>query len=1332
MKQTKLLRLTLLLITLLWGAGSVWAGDFNGTNSSSYVTVPGKFDLSYGSYAGFNRDAFFSDANKIEYSKSNCTATFKFAVSEAGTYILSLEASNGNTAGTYNTDLSVKIYSENESEPIDATCTFTVPDNDNWNDFKYYMFQISSLSAGNYILKIKWSDQANVKNIKLSNTYSNIPATTTFSLEKTAMFDYYFKHGNGGLQNSGNLGYIQDGDYVTYLINNTSERDYEVSFDAASQQAGDQVTVKVWNLDGTTITPSAVSITNQGANTYNSYSVSLGSLTTGPKLLQVNFSVGSDGTYASNLKNLCINAPAATYTTVYNLATAIATNGNIEGGTGSLAPTTAEAAANAPNIAVDATASGAKLGANNDWAQINEKTILSLAGVPNGATLTFVLYENTAITINGTEYTNGQTFTSDKDQNITMTCTTGGYIKTITVVGTAFVNIQDDGRYTNTWYFGKSNGAPEFALERTAEYEYTINDHSLVVNTDAGKLNNASRTDKWAQCNDGTLFKVPVYAGSKLTWDKYNTGNTTGFNIGETLYNEYYVANEEGTVNMSASGISYLNYIKIEPVTLYEISGTVTGGSIDGASVCLTATNGQVYQAEISSGAFTASVPGGSYDVGLSEDVAYVVNSPSAITVTEAGSVGEITITAAPAQTVTGQIINAPAEAFILTFTGNSHNESVECAAGATSYEVTLDPDTYVISSNVGTLSPLSVESFKIVKDAATHNIYYPEVIPAATQQNITVDNTLTAATANNYKSVSDALAAAKAGSISAPVITLTSGQTYREQVIVDQANVTLKTSSTEKAKITFYYGLGYCYYSLNENGYYDKDRAMTRNSKLLVHPARWGCTVKVTNQGNNFYAENIIFENSFNQYYTDEEVTDGVEAYPMGDTSITYDRTLPSGDAGYKVADVRGVTERAAAIAFENNPTGCEVYNCAFIGSQDTYFTSGSLYAKNCDIQGNTDYIYGGGKLVFDNCNLVIGGYSDQNASAYITAQKGSSGDAYIFRDCTVTSSGRTYVSANLGRDWGGASATVYYFNLKNNIGNSMSYTWSNMGGGVTAGTANLHIYDFDATVNANYSTTGSTGANINGLVSDADALTRYADVVSFLGFTPKHIYDDNVVLDESSAYNVCRIAASDNVERTVDLTRSLSAGNWSTIVLPFAMAETKLKAAFGEDVKVAELTGGNVSEMTFSTVKATEANKPYAIKVGTAFSSVTIEGVTIVEPTETEPAVTTTDNSWIFNGTYSGGNIPSGSYYFKANKLYLANGKQTVKPFRAYFTPSNTSGGHAAIIDVAFDGETTGITNVNGNVNDNRWYNLNGQRVGKPAQKGLYIVNGKKVVKE
>lgn len=47
------------------------------------------------------------------------------------------------------------------------------------------------------------------------------------------------------------------------------------------------------------------------------------------------------------------------------------------------------------------------------------------------------------------------------------------------------------------------------------------------------------------------------------------------------------------------------------------------------------------------------------------------------------------------------------------------------------------------------------------------------------------------------------------------------------------------------------------------------------------------------------------------------------------------------------------------------------------------------------------------------------------------------------------------------------------------------------------------------------------------------------------------------------------------------------------------------------------------------------------------------------------------------------------------------------------------------------AFDGETTGVENVNEAANQSKTiYNLNGQRVSNMSQAGLYIVNGKKVV--
>lgn len=67
------------------------------------------------------------------------------------------------------------------------------------------------------------------------------------------------------------------------------------------------------------------------------------------------------------------------------------------------------------------------------------------------------------------------------------------------------------------------------------------------------------------------------------------------------------------------------------------------------------------------------------------------------------------------------------------------------------------------------------------------------------------------------------------------------------------------------------------------------------------------------------------------------------------------------------------------------------------------------------------------------------------------------------------------------------------------------------------------------------------------------------------------------------------------------------------------------------------------------------------------------------------------------------------------------------TIATNKAYLKIPN--GGGSARLAIVFDGdETTGINNVNVNHNDD-WYDLQGRRVATP-QKGLYIVNGKKVM--
>ena len=79
--------------------------------------------------------------------------------------------------------------------------------------------------------------------------------------------------------------------------------------------------------------------------------------------------------------------------------------------------------------------------------------------------------------------------------------------------------------------------------------------------------------------------------------------------------------------------------------------------------------------------------------------------------------------------------------------------------------------------------------------------------------------------------------------------------------------------------------------------------------------------------------------------------------------------------------------------------------------------------------------------------------------------------------------------------------------------------------------------------------------------------------------------------------------------------------------------------------------------------------------------------------------------------------GAAEGGAFYVKAETAYLAVPKANAAGAKGF----------------AFNGEATGIEGVNANVeNVKAIYNLNGQRVASMAKPGLYIVNGKKVVRK
>lgn len=240
------------------------------------------------------------------------------------------------------------------------------------------------------------------------------------------------------------------------------------------------------------------------------------------------------------------------------------------------------------------------------------------------------------------------------------------------------------------------------------------------------------------------------------------------------------------------------------------------------------------------------------------------------------------------------------------------------------------------------------------------------------------------------------------------------------------------------------------------------------------------------------------------------------------------------------------------------------------------------------------------------------------------------------------------------------------------------------------------------------------------------ADDVTFKVNVVNFL------------VLDETST--VAPVAATGV---NVKVKRTINANEWSTICLPFAMSEEQVKAAFGNDVELKNFSSWssetNIDDeivsinVGFTSVSAIEANHPYVIKVSTAISEFTVDGVDI-DPADAEVVVGKGKTKGTFYGNYVAGTaVPEENLFISGNKFYYSTGSTTIKAFRGYFELKDVLDSYydEAPSRVVFDfGDVTGIQKISAQgQNDGIYYDLSGRRVEKPS-KGVFIVNGKKVI--
>ncbi len=211
---------------------------------------------------------------------------------------------------------------------------------------------------------------------------------------------------------------------------------------------------------------------------------------------------------------------------------------------------------------------------------------------------------------------------------------------------------------------------------------------------------------------------------------------------------------------------------------------------------------------------------------------------------------------------------------------------------------------------------------------------------------------------------------------------------------------------------------------------------------------------------------------------------------------------------------------------------------------------------------------------------------------------------------------------------------------------------------------------------------------------------------------------------------------------------------GMWNTLCLPFdveietsplvgATAKYLNNATFDEGTLTLEFKDVVSYTSGGSTHTYLQAGTPYFIKWTTVGDPIQNPKFSYCFLASTEPTDITFDGVLTFRGIYDPQNISSENktmlYLGADNKLYYPNAAMTIGAFRAYFELADglTAGDPASGIRtfvLNFDGEETGIREINASNPSNAsnaWFSLDGQRLsGKPAQRGLYLNRGRKVL--
>lgn len=267
-------------------------------------------------------------------------------------------------------------------------------------------------------------------------------------------------------------------------------------------------------------------------------------------------------------------------------------------------------------------------------------------------------------------------------------------------------------------------------------------------------------------------------------------------------------------------------------------------------------------------------------------------------------------------------------------------------------------------------------------------------------------------------------------------------------------------------------------------------------------------------------------------------------------------------------------------------------------------------------------------------------------------------------------------------------------------------------------------------------------TSIDATGLTnSSAIELTSENPNCLFIANSGKLSNDNNVIVSDACAQlaltdgNPFKAPSDFTATAAPTYNRAFTASTMTTVCLPFDLTETEA-ATLGTFYQLSTFDG---VDLHFTSVAAPLANTPYLVIPANAGITLSETGKSIAAtPASLGASITNVE----FIGTLAATAIPASdgtnSYFAFDNGslVKITSQAATLPAFRGYFkvTTSAINGNNARRLGVSFGNDATGISDAT-RLKDkgqmkNDIFDLQGRRV-KTFKKGLYIVNGKKVIK-